>query len=392
MSGWSKLRRKHVIKESIGIIIMLGSFVLGVLFDAQVSKGIIWHFVEDINSFSLTLLQIQAAVATLTIALVALISGSISDSYMGVAISDYYLNIRPGILKQKTIIYLSIGLLTFGIGGHLWEVYNTVVGLFVATVVLVFISIMQIYSLFDGRRVLEKEIEEYISHVMSSKKKYQDKVKSCQKFASDWKEFIEKQDKATYDKYAEVYTKSIFMLLEYATNQSVQDVEHLSCAVAEFFLKSDKQNIKKRGIQYIDDTYEKMWLFVVDNRSVVANLTTRFSLFSNVVIELQNAINDLSPEMLERMLNWKYLSDNIARVAVWMHDKTEEKNTSELESINQFSRFIGYYLARQKRKGYVINSDSWGNVLRNLYLTSVWNVPEETSEQFLYHKVQMYLI
>lgn len=390
MSGWNKLRKKHVIKESIGAIIMLGSFVLGVLFDAQVSKGIIWHYVTDINSFSLTLLQIQAAVATLTIALVALISGSISDSYMGVAISDYYLNIRPGILKQKTIIYLSIGLLTLGVGGHLWEAYNTVVGLFIATVVLVFISIMQIYSLFDGRRVLEKEIEEYISHVMSSKKKYQDKVKSCQKFLSDWKEFIEKQDKATYDKYAEIYTKSIFMLLKYATNQSVQDVENLSCAVAEFFLKSDKQNIKKRGMQYIDDIYEKIWLFIVDNRSVVANLSTRFSLFSNVVIELQDAINDMSPEMLERLLDWKYLSDNIARVAVWMHDITEEKNTGELESINQFSRFVGYYLARQKRKGYVINSDYWGNILRNLYLTSAWNVPEETSEQFLYHKVQMY--
>lgn len=376
--------------ECVGIIIMLASFIAGLLFDAQVSKGNVWHFVVDINSFSLTLLQIQAAVATLTIALVALISGRISDSYMGVAISDYYLNIRPGILKQKTIIYLSIGLLTLGIGAHLWEAYNTVVGLFIVTVVLVFVSIMQIYSLFDGKRILENEIEEYVSHIMSSKKEYQYKVKLCQNFASDWKEFIEKQDKATYDKYVEVYTKNIFMLLKYATNQSVQDVEHLSCAVAEFFLKSDKQNIKKRGIQYIDDIYEKMWLFVVDNQSVVANLTTRFTLFSNVVIELQDAINEMSPEMLERLLNWKYLLDNIARVAFWMHDKTEEKNTSELESINQFSRFIGYYLSRQKRKGSAINSDYWGDVLRNLYLTSVWNVPDETSEQFLYYKVQMY--
>ncbi|MCD7724647.1 MAG: hypothetical protein LUI12_03725 [Clostridiales bacterium] len=38
----------------------------------------------------MTILQIQAAVGTLVIAIIALITGNISDSYMGISISDFY--------------------------------------------------------------------------------------------------------------------------------------------------------------------------------------------------------------------------------------------------------------------------------------------------------------
>ena len=100
--------------------------ILGVIADIKVANGFVFHYIEDINSFSLTLLQIQASIATLTIALVALISGNISDSYMGVSVSNYYLNLRPAILKQKVIIVFSMILLTAGVVLHIWEAYNSV--------------------------------------------------------------------------------------------------------------------------------------------------------------------------------------------------------------------------------------------------------------------------
>lgn len=69
-----------------------------------VEHGIIFHIVEDLNDVSLTLLQIQAAVTTLTLTIIDLLSGNVSDSYMGIPISMFYLEKRPFLLKQKAVI------------------------------------------------------------------------------------------------------------------------------------------------------------------------------------------------------------------------------------------------------------------------------------------------
>lgn len=72
-----------------------------------VEHGIIFHIVEDLNDVSLTLLQIQAAVTTLTLTIIDLLSGNVSDSYMGIPISMFYLEKRPFLLKQKAVILQS---------------------------------------------------------------------------------------------------------------------------------------------------------------------------------------------------------------------------------------------------------------------------------------------
>jgi len=91
MSTWIKIKNKHRKIEILGLILMIICTAVGIIFDYTVICGLIFHEVKDINTFSLTLLQIQATISTLTIALVALMSGNISETYMGVSVSvDYY--------------------------------------------------------------------------------------------------------------------------------------------------------------------------------------------------------------------------------------------------------------------------------------------------------------
>ena len=59
-------------------------------------------------------LQIDATILTLSIALIAMISGFLSESHMGISLSDYYLNIRPRIFKQIVIIILSLSYFAVG--------------------------------------------------------------------------------------------------------------------------------------------------------------------------------------------------------------------------------------------------------------------------------------
>ena len=107
MSEWNRIHKQNKKLECIALIIMAICFLLGGWCDWNVLiKDNVLIFVKDINSFSLTILQIQASVGTLIIAIIALITGNISDSYMGVSISDFYLNIKPWKLTQKILIFI----------------------------------------------------------------------------------------------------------------------------------------------------------------------------------------------------------------------------------------------------------------------------------------------
>lgn len=376
--------------EITGIILMIILPLIGVIADIKVANGFVLHFIDDINSFSLTLLQIQASVGTLTIALVALISGNISDSYMGISVSDYYLNLRPAVLKQKVIIILSLILLMVGVITHIWQAYNSVIALFIATILLVVVSILEIYSIFKGKKSLQAEIEAYISYIMGSNKKYQKKSSLCEDFVKDWTENIENQDTKTYERYVEILGNHIFTLLNAKSNKSIEDVENLCFSVSETFLKSDKTEIKKRGIQFLNRIYEKMWSYILDNGNSLNEISTEYTLFGNLQLEFQGAINDMPLEIIEKTIDWNYMSDSIERIAFWISNKSTQQNLSELDSVNYVSRFWGVYLRKQQQKGNVINQYHWGYILENLYLSSAFNVPEKYADDFLYHKVQMY--
>lgn len=154
--------KRYFLLEVAGIAIC---FLVGIWSDWNVlvrRNALI--IIEDIESFSLTILQIQATVGTLIIAIIALITGNISDSHMGVSVSDFYLNIRPWKLKQKILIFLSLGLCLTGVICHSLKLYNVVFYLFVATLIVVSISVIEIYSAINGLPIdFEKdELREFL--------------------------------------------------------------------------------------------------------------------------------------------------------------------------------------------------------------------------------------
>ncbi|MBD5463042.1 MAG: hypothetical protein HDR24_08310 [Lachnospiraceae bacterium] len=104
MDDWKKERKKTIACEILAICAIIVFIVIGLYCELN-SDAILEIVSRKIdNNFILVILQIQATVDTLTIAIVALISGAIADSNMGIVFSDYYLNIRPLIFKQKRVI------------------------------------------------------------------------------------------------------------------------------------------------------------------------------------------------------------------------------------------------------------------------------------------------
>ncbi len=375
---------------------------------AFVKKPNVMIVVKDIDSFSLTILQIQASVGTLIIAIIALITGNISDSYMGVSISDFYLNIKPWKLTQKILIFILLGFSLAGVIFHSLKLYNSVFYMFVATLVAILLSIIEMYSAFKGRNKQNQEIEAYVNYMLESDIKMDCKLNIYKNFVLDWKKELDSQDKQSYEKYHEIFRKCMLALWDYRTDKGLGAIEQQCYSMAYCLLGSEKNTIKERGIEFIQDVYDVMWSCVckdfTDNRTLLDQYESEFPLFAEICNELVQSMDELNIENVEKRIKFGNLADSIQRVAIWLrYDKKNDENdkntkyrryeynfSSEISELNSFARHIGYYLGKQQNKNNVANYRVWADVLNRWNLFSTYNIPEGRTEDFLKSKVSAY--
>lgn len=409
MSEWNRIRKQNKKLECLGLLIMAICLLVGSGCDWSVLvKDNVLIVVNDIDSFSLTILQIQASVGTLIIAIIALITGNISDSYMGVSISDFYLNIKPWKLTQKVLIFILLGLSFAGVIFHSLRLYNIVFYIFAATLVAILLSIIEIYSAFKGRNKQNQEIEAYVNYMLESDIKMECKLNIYQNFVLDWKKELNAQDKQSYEKYHEFFRKCMLALWDYGTDEGLAAIEQQCYSMAYCLLGSEKNTIKERGIEFIQDVYDVMWSLVykgiTDNRTLLNQYKSEFSLFAEICNELVQSMDELNIENVEKRIKFSNLADSVQRVAIWFrYDKKNKENDNntkyrryeydfwgEINELNSFARHIGYYLGKQQNKNNVVNHRVWTDVLNRWNLFSTYNIPEERTEDFLKSKVSTY--
>ena len=251
METWKKIQKKNKRNEILGIVCMGVCLTIGIICDWNVLvKNNVLIQIEDITSFSLTILQIQATIGTLIFTIIALITGSNSDSYMGVPISEFYLSIKPWKLTQMKLIVVSLGMCLAGVIFHSIGLYNMVFYLFIATLIAILISILEIYSAFKGGNKRNEEIEAYIRYVFESEMNYEKKVDTFQNYVLDWENIVDSQNRKRYDEFIEIYKKGMLVLWNYDTDDAVATIEQQSYSMAYCFLKSEKTISKEKGIEF----------------------------------------------------------------------------------------------------------------------------------------------
>ncbi len=385
MSEWQKSRKLYIDIEKLCIAVSALCIIAGLICDICVKYGIVFYRVIALNDFSMVILQIQASVGTLTIAIIALISGSITDSYMGVSISDYFLNIRPGMLKQKIIIFSSLTLILVNSICHLFSMYNSVFFLFVVSLIMVANSLVEIYSIFAGRRKTEEEIEKYYYHIIEGEFGYYKKLEMCVAFVEDWKNNT-RQNEAEFDKYKKILADGVNALITYQEETCIRDVDNLCVDVAINLLSGISETEKLHGIVFVQNMYGFWWQYILRDNGKRNCFKERISLFRRVMHELIDAIDSLQAERIEKTIDLDYLLENILRIAYWIgYDEIESKQ--EIGYANSFARCIGPCLAKQRKKGNFVNAEYWGKILTGLYRYSY--VPEELSSEYEMSKIYL---
>ena len=412
MEKWKNIQKLCRTRELIGIIAMIVSFIIGAICDWNVFvENNILILIDDIESFSLTILQVQATVGTLIFTIIALITGNISDSYMGVSISDFYLNIKPWKLTQKALIIVSLGLCLASVIAHSLGLYNIVFYLFIAILIAILISILEIYSAFKGRNKQNEEIESYVNYILESNAEYEKILNIYQNFVLDWKKTVDTQDKQSYEKFLEIFEKSMSALWAYRTDEALSFIEQQCYSMSYCLLGSDKNVLKEKGIEFVQEIYDVLWNIIynciTEKKPLLNQYKREFPLFTEISSELIQSIDEMNVENVEKRLKFDNLADLVLRVSIWFRfDKEKEtyendgkkiklkkykyNYESEINELNSLAKYIGYYLGKQNNKNNLINQHIWANVLNRWSIFSTYNIPEERAEDFLKAKVNTY--
>lgn len=411
MEQWKMIQKKNKKMELIGIISVILCLTIGTVCDwnVLVNKNILIP-VDDIQSFSLTILQIQATIGTLIFTIIALITGSISDSYMGISISDFYLSIKPWKLTQKKLIIISLGLCLAGVIFHSLGLYNVVFYLFIATLIVVLISINEIYSAFKGKNKQNDEIETYIYYMLESNIEFGKKLNVFQNFVLDWENVVDSQNQKSYDKFLEIFEKGMSAIWDYRTDEALSAIEQQCYSVSYCLLKSDKKMLQEYGIEFVQEIYDRLWSFILNGiekkESILNEYESGFPFFTEIYGELIQSIDEMTVEDVEKRFKFDNLVDLVLRISIWFsykenNEDEEEKEKmryrryrynyqSDVSELSFFARYMGVYLRKQNNKNNIVNQEIWANVLNSWSSFSTYNIPEERVEDFLKTVVNSY--
>ena len=366
-SKWEQLVKKQKSKE-IGIIVLLiVIFAIGVVGDIAAASGRYIYAVPNYDAISLATIQIQATVFALTIALIALLGGRITDEFLGVKYNNFIMNIKPYFLTQKRIISLLLMLLVMNVFLQMFSCYNIVIAVFVVTVILVAYSASAIYEAFVGTEQIDEEVRTLVEYSFT-KKNIQVSVFAA--FCKQWIRECTLQENGDYESYLEVFKKGFSELIKADSTRSTL-LDNCSALLRQLLKKN---GTVMRGIDTLEECYELAWFFIRDNRSSadfsLSSQKVPFYLFENTYYELRDAMINMKVRDVEKSFRWGSLTELILLVDMYIGYNTEDPSqNSELKCIEEFGGFLGYYISPKcSGENAADRSNSiWGNPLSRLY-------------------------
>lgn len=354
-------------KELQYCCLMVAIVAIGIGSEFLAKSGRSIFYVLNYDEVSLVLIQVQATLFTLTIALVALLGGRITNEFLGVKYNNFILNIKPCYLTQKRIISLSLLLLVVNFFLHMFGCYNLVVAIFVVTVFLVGYSASLVYGAFVGTELIDEEICVFVDDALLNENT---QVNVFNSFCEQWLRECTVQETGDYEKYLRVFNKGFLVLVK--TDATRKILLDRCIALSKLLLK--KADTAVRGIAFINECYDNAWVFVREYRSDsginVSSPKVSFYLFENIYFELREAIINMKVKDAEKSFRWHSLTNHILQVDLYLgYNNENPEQNYELDYLQEFGGLMGYYISPKCNvESAAERSDEyWGGSLTQLY-------------------------
>lgn len=125
--------------------------------------------VENEEDLFFTLFSVQASIATLSIAIISIITGLTNETILGVSVSGYIAEMKPAILTHKRVIIANVLLSAINYVCVALTYYNLSIALFIISIILTLDLVIDVYVIFGGKQRIFEEIHSYImSHYQAS--------------------------------------------------------------------------------------------------------------------------------------------------------------------------------------------------------------------------------
>lgn len=380
---WDALVHKQSYKEIKYIIVAVVVVLLGFLNEIWIHNANIVLVIHNYEAIALAILQIQATVFTLSIALIALLAGFITDRYLGIRYNDFIFNIKPRYLKQKIVIAAELLLLLAGIVMQMTACYNMVFALFVVACLLIWFSITEVYRVFAEASSLEEEMKAYLRH---SFKNNEQAFELTRRLCEHWKRELLNQDDAAFRLYFDAFEDAFESMFPNDENRRAL----LDQCVSITRMLLGNTDTTQRGLNYIWRCYIWASNYISEtlNREngleILSSQKQSFSLFANSYYYIVKGLERLDiDEVRNYILLWDSFTRIIARVAVCL-DQTEKNHSSssDLDAVKRFGSFIGdYFLDKFKLD---CPSKNYDSILRDALMETAANdraIPENSLQK-----------
>lgn len=360
MKEWKNTRNGIIIHEIIVIILVLGILFTGIVIEINSACQFTLSRIQSFD-FSIALLQIQATLTTITIAVIALLSGNTDKSYMGISIAPYCISVRPVVFKIRGIIVLEFICLGTAIlsciNGHTYMLLS----IFIVDVVLILVSVFEIMIIFKGKRYIFEEIESYLTWLFETGDNY---ISSGQLFVEEWKERAITQSLEEYDKWKELFFKLIIRMI--SKEEDIDSVNSFAEKIGGFLLDSDVQVCKKRGLDFIFSFYGTIDRWLSFNCELLKNTKKQIHLIDRLYYKWCDAAFSVDISDFEKYSNWDNMSRCVLRVSARIGNN-EKTSASERNAISGIAKSLGDIIKNTIDDGNDFNTKYWEALLFRYY-------------------------
>lgn len=159
------IKKKQLFKEIIllsisSVIVLLSIFYTFFPINIGLINTTLNH--EDWFNLIINLFTIQATIATLSISIIAIITGFQSKSVCGITITHYVTTLKPCILKHKILMIADLIITAINYFVVAYSGSNISISLFIVSVIISCVLIIDTSFVFKKSGAIEKEIYNYI--------------------------------------------------------------------------------------------------------------------------------------------------------------------------------------------------------------------------------------
>ena len=347
--------------------------VVGLISDISPQKSIFGVTdSSNLDSICLVLLQIEATMTAVLIAVIALLSSFSTKSYLGFSLSAYVLDLKPKIFRFRFVLLFELFLLFVVVSGQILQYYNLIITSCAISILLIIVVTKNVYTVFVNANKIYRSIADNFEALINNKDF------DYHNFIIDWKQSVSDKNVQQYDDYCQ-YRNSLTILLKHIcecpkyNNKKVEIVRELLNEIAEFQLRTDNIISRKRGVKFVIDAYRGRFGCINSEnpKEIITNV------FSNEVWnDWWNSLYDFDYEFIEEKCDFIEIFS-----LIFSNDFLQNKNqipslnldidiykNESLDFVYLLSSKLGDLLNKQLSKTSNINTDFWKQMILPIYM------------------------